>query len=88
MSYLHGAVGQAGALHGRYKRTDGKEGINAMHYLCGYVMSPLHTHTTRKERGNLGFESVETGKKGRTDKASEGLELARSQELATQLMTY
>ena len=40
--------------------------------------STHHNPQERRERGNLGFESVETGKKGRTtDKASEGLELAR-----------
>ena len=49
--------------------------------------SPHHTQERERERGNLGFESVETGKKGWTDRgASEGLELAK--ELSTQLTKH
>ena len=48
------------------KRRYGKEEINAMNNLCEYVMSPQEKRETReRERENLGFESVETGRKER-----------------------
>ena len=67
MSYLHGAGEQGhcmGDIKGRTERRELTPCIIYADMSCHH--SPAHHKKGGRERGNLGFESVETGKKGRT----------------------